>query len=79
MSEAEAPQWIIVQLPKMVPKRKGPYMDAQQIESALRELYGIHADCVCTVVRMPHDSYPQSGKEWLDFYGSQTPNISIHA
>lgn len=65
MDYESMPDWIILQQPGMVPKRKGPYLNPEHLETALRELYALYPDCVCTVIRMPDTSYPESGREWL--------------
>ncbi len=67
----EMPEWVIVQRPGMVPDRKGPIANSKHMEQMLRELYGLYPDCTCTVIEMPHTSYPQSGREWLDMHGDR--------
>lgn len=67
----EMRDFVIVQRTGMVPYRKGPLANKQHIESMLRELYEIYPDCTCTVINMPAESYPQSGREWLDMYGDK--------
>lgn len=67
----EMPDWVIVQRPGMTPDRKGPFPNEKCLEEMLRELYKLYPDCCCTVIAMPHTSYPQSGREWLDMYGDK--------
>lgn len=67
----ELRDFVIVQRPGMVPDRKGPCADKKHLEDMLRELYEIYPDCTCTVIELPHTSYPQSGREWLDMYGDK--------
>lgn len=67
----EDPQYIIVHRPGLVPDRKGPFYTDKQIENMLRGLYEIYPDCICTVISMPHTSYPQSGREWIAMYGDK--------
>lgn len=68
---AEMPYWVIVNRPGMVPDRKGGFHCTKLLENMLRELYELYPDCTCTVIQMPSDSYPQSGREWISMYGDQ--------
>lgn len=65
------PTWIIVCRPGLVPDRKGPLPTPKLVEDMLRGLYALYPDCLCIVIDMPHTSYPQSAREWLDMYGDK--------
>jgi hypothetical protein len=67
----KAPDWVIVQRPGMTPERKGPFADVKHLEEMLRELYALYPNCTCTVISMPHTSYPEDGREWLSIYGDR--------
>jgi len=68
---SELPTWVILHRPGMVPQRKGPFSDKKLIENMLRDLYQLYPDCICDVIDMPHESYPESGREWLAMYGDK--------
>lgn len=68
---AELKKFVIVQRHGMVPDRKGPCVDEKHVEDMLRELYTLYPDCTCMVMDLPHTSYPQSGREWLEMHGDR--------
>lgn len=65
------PTYVIVHRPGLVPDRKGGFHDKKYVENMLRELYEIYPDCVCDVITMPSDCYPESGRTWIDMYGDK--------
>ena len=67
----EIPYWVIVNRPGLVPDRKGGFHCTKLLDNMLRELYELYPDCTCTVIQMPSDSYPQSGREWISMYGDK--------
>ena len=71
-------RYVILQKHGEVPRRIGPCQDKKAVESTLREAYTAYPDCICIVINLPGESYPQHGREWLDMYGDKRkPRLTV--
>ncbi len=59
------PEWVLVHRRGLVPLRKGPFLDSVFTAKMLRELYELYPDCICSVIKAPNETWPESGVEYL--------------